>query len=396
MLVLGGVVTAFSGPVSAGNLVSIGASNKVGQFESGVPAQPAPVARPEGRRFAADRHHWLRHSEPRTRAVYKPLADAGPLGKAPQTMLFSVVVVNWNSLEDLRSCLSSLRVQTHQELEVIVVDNGSADGSADMVAREFADFRLLRETENLGFAEACNRGILASNGEWVAMLNNDAVAEPDWAEALVRAATDVPRDCGMLQSLLLYQSKPDIINSTGIELHASGGGGDRSEGLPRAEGPSPGELFCPTAGAAAYRRSMLEAIRLPGGYFDAVHFMYFEDMDLGWRARLAGYSAHYVPSSVVYHRWHGSTVRRGRSWLTTITNTNQIRTLLKNASAGLILRSMPSTLKGVRAVARHGGLKGIVTLTRALGESLVARGSVTKIATIKRHDVEARWVNRSR
>jgi GT2 family glycosyltransferase len=306
-------------------------------------------------------------------------------------MILSVVVVNWNSIADLRHCLESLRAQTHRRLEVIVVDNGSEDGSAEMVGAEFPEVLLLRETENLGFAEACNRGIAASHGEWVAMLNNDAVAEPDWAKALVAAAAAAPADCGMLQSLLLYQSRPDTINSTGIELTRSGGGRDRQEGEPRGSSLQSEDIFCPTAGAAAYRRTMLESIRTARGYFDREHFMYFEDMDLGWRARLAGFSAQFVPSSVVFHRWHGSTRRHGRSWLKTLANTNRVRTILKNASLGLVLSTLPTTLEGALKVMRHGGIRGIGSWLRAIPESLSARTEVTRISRVRRRDVEARW-----
>jgi GT2 family glycosyltransferase len=306
-------------------------------------------------------------------------------------MLLSVVVVNWNSIEDLRQCLESLRTQTVQRLEVIVVDNGSEDGSADMVAAEFPEVFLVRETENLGFAEACNRGIVASHGEWVAMLNNDAVAEPDWAKALVDAATAAPADCGMLQSLLLYQLRPETVNSAGIELTRSGGGRDRKEGEPRGSSTEPEEIFCPTAGAAAYRRTMLDSIRIAGGYFDREHFMYFEDMDLGWRARLAGFSAKFVPGSVVLHRWHGSTERHGRAWLKAIANTNRVRTILKNASFALILSSAPATLEGAFNVARHGGVAGLWALMRAIPQSLSVRAEVTRLSRVSRRDVEAVW-----
>ncbi|HWA74203.1 MAG TPA: glycosyltransferase family 2 protein [Polyangiaceae bacterium] len=310
-------------------------------------------------------------------------------------MLLSVVVVNWNSKGDLRDCLSSLRAQTHQELEVIVVDNGSADGSADMVANEFPEVRLLRETDNLGFAEACNRGITASSGAWVAMLNNDAVAEPDWAKALVDAARVVPSECGMLQSLLLYQSRRDTINSTGIELTRFGGGRDRKEGQPRSAGELPAEVFCPTAGAAAYRRTMLEAVHLSGGYFDRSHFMYYEDMDLGWRARLAGFTAQYVPSSVVYHRWHGSSERHGRSWLLATAGVNRLRTVFKNASLGFTLLAIPGLFEGAFNATRHGGFKGIATLLRAVRESFSARAEVARMARVRRSDIERKWRTRA-
>src|SRR6185503_9189540 len=99
---------------------------------------------------------------------------------------------NWNSLEDLKACLTSLRAQSHREIEIVVVDNGSSDGSSDMVVAEFPECRLLREAQNLGFAQACNLGIEASRGPWVAMLNNDTVADPDWARGLVAAAEAAP------------------------------------------------------------------------------------------------------------------------------------------------------------------------------------------------------------
>ena len=279
-------------------------------------------------------------------------------------MLLSVVVVNWNSKGDLRDCLSSLRAQTHQELEVIVVDNGSADGSADMVANEFPEVRLLRETDNLGFAEACNRGITASSGAWVAMLNNDAVAEPDWAKALVDAARVVPSECGMLQSLLLYQSRRDTINSTGIELTRFGGGRDRKEGQPRSAGELPAEVFCPTAGAAAYRRTMLEAVHLSGGYFDRSHFMYYEDIDLARRGAGAGWTYLVEPAAVVHHAKSttaGELPDRYRYWQ----ERNRLWWLFRHGSVLSIVRGLGLSLArlakhpiAAQATAIRDGLRG--------------------------------------
>jgi GT2 family glycosyltransferase len=308
-------------------------------------------------------------------------------------MRLSVIVVNWNSRDDLAACLASLRVQTFRELEVIVVDNGSVDGSADMVAAEFSEFALLREAENLGFAEACNRGIDISRGEWVAFLNNDAIAEPRWAEALVDAIAAAPASCGMLQSLMLYQGTSNVINSTGIELAFSGGGRDRNEGEAYVpdQRRSREEIFCPTAGAAAYRRTLLNAIRLPTGYFDRLHFMYYEDMDLGWRARLAGWSALYVPDSIVHHRWHGSSRRRSRGWLVSLGNTNRVRTLLKNASPQFILLTMPRTLKEIFELVRYGQFRALGSLGSVILGSLGQRRFVAGLAKVSRRSVEGAW-----
>ncbi|HEX7601468.1 MAG TPA: glycosyltransferase family 2 protein [Polyangiaceae bacterium] len=310
-------------------------------------------------------------------------------------MLLSVVVVNWNSRADLEACLRSLRAQTHRELEIVVIDNGSHDGSADMVRAEFPEVKLLREAENLGFAEACNLGIDASCGPWVAMLNNDATAEPKWAEELCAAAAEVPARAGMLQSLMLFQERPDEVNSTGIELTRSGGGRDRDAHAPRRtleERLERQEIFCPTAGAAAYRREMLDALRLPVGYFDRDHFCYYEDMDLGWRARLAGWSAFFVPTSVVHHRYHGSTERRGSSWLFVTSRTNRLRTLLKNASWGFVLTTTPHSAYDVARILWYGRASAARGIVRALRGGMAQRQRVGDLSAVRRGEIERRWV----
>jgi hypothetical protein len=306
----------------------------------------------------------------------------------------SVVIVNWNSRDDLRACLSSLKSQTHQNVEIIVIDNGSSDGSAEMVSVDFPQYRLIPEIENLGFAEGCNRGIELATGPWVAMLNNDCIADPNWTRALVDAADRAHPSCGMLQSLLLFLDRPDTINSTGIELTAHGGGRDRHRDRSRtADGVSTAQpIFCPTAGAAAYRRTMLDAIRLPTGYFDRDYFMYLEDLDLGWRARLAGWTAEYVPDSIAYHKWHGSADRHGRAWLTTTARINRIRTLLKNASLGFMAKTItryPSEVVGElwQGRARMGG-----HLARAVWRGLAQRPKVSAMARVDRRELEREWV----
>jgi len=307
-------------------------------------------------------------------------------------VLLSVVVVNWNSRADLEACLHSLRAQTHGELEVVVVDNASTDGSVELVREQFPEVALLQQSDNLGFAEGCNIGIRATRGPWVAMLNNDAVAEPGWAEALVRAADEVGERAGMLQSLMLFQHDPNSVNSTGIELTRTGGGRDRSEHAARPVGLSREEIFCPTAGAAAYRRTMLEATMLPVGYFDREHFCYYEDMDLGWRCRLAGWSAYFVPGSVVRHRYHGSTSRRGENWIFVTSRTNRLRTLLKNASWGFVARSAPQTLYDIARSLRRGRADAARGIASAIREGIEQRGRVSALSVMPRDDIERTWV----
>lgn len=311
-------------------------------------------------------------------------------------MLLSVVVVNWNLRDDLEACLDAIARQTYQDLEVIVVDNGSDDGSEKMVREKFPRYAVIQSGENLGFAEACNRGIEASTGDWVAMLNNDTIADAGWAGALVDAARAAPPTCGMLQSFMYFVSRPDTINSVGIGLTRDGGGVDLHEGEPRSRALGAEEIFCPSGGAAAYRRSMLEAIKLPVGYFDREHFMYYEDLDLGWRARLAGWSARNVPESIVLHKWHGSADRHGRSWLVVISRTNRIRTLLKNASVGFLVRTAPKSVYEACEAVWHGGARVALGLPGALLTSFRQRRLVGALAVERRSEVEERWATSER
>ncbi len=324
---------------------------------------------------------------------YLTVASKLPHMTCSRPMLLSVVVVNWNSKNELEACLASLQVQTHSELEVVVVDNGSTDGSVQMVRERFPAVNLLAESDNLGFAEGCNRGIAVCAAPWIALLNNDAVADSRWAEEFVRAAETVPETCGMLQSLMLFQHEPDTINSTGIELAKSGGGRDRKEKQqrPAAGGPLE-EIFCPTGGAAAYRRAMLEQLKLPSGYFDRDYFCYCEDMDLGWRARVAGWSAFFVPSSIVLHRYHASSSRRGHAWLAQIKGINRIRTLLKNASVRFILKTSPHTAFEVAEVLWYGRIDGAGKLLGAVQTSLQQRLMVRRLRQVPRRAIERSWV----
>jgi GT2 family glycosyltransferase len=310
-----------------------------------------------------------------------------------RAMRLSIVIVNWNLRDELAACLDSLRLQTHGDLEIVVVDNGSSDGSVELLDKQYPECKMLKETQNLGFAEGCNRGILACSGEWVAMLNNDVVVDPRWAAALIEAAERAPADRGMLQSLMLFKQRPDIINSTGIELGRNGGGRDRLEGQPRQAGANEAEIFCCSAGAAAYRRVMLEDLKLGSGYFDRSHFMYLEDLDLGWRARLAGWSASYVPDSVVYHRYHGSSERHGRDWLITMGRANRIRTLLKNASWMLLTKLSLRMVGASLDVLWHAKARGPGTLYRAIRTGLTTRKEVTALCTRDRREVELKWLS---
>ncbi len=218
-----------------------------------------------------------------------------------------MVVVTWNRRDLLRSCLLSLtRQNLNQLFEVVVIDNGSDDGSFDMVLSEFGKstsiangFRaeLIRNPENRGFCAANNQGFAASDSEFVALLNNDAEAEPDWLQKLVSAFDGRP-DVGMAASKILVHGDPRRIDKAGHLIYPDGqnrgrGSGELDEGqYDRVE-----EILWPDGCAAMYRRTMLDQI----GGFDEDLFAYADDAELGLRARIAGWKCLYIPAAVVRH-----------------------------------------------------------------------------------------------
>jgi len=238
--------------------------------------------------------------------------------------IVSVVIVNWNGRQYLERCLSSVVNQTYPNFEVILVDNGSSDGSVEFVARTFSQVRLIVNPENMGFAAGSNMGIKAAKGDYIATLNNDTQADGEWLEELVRPMEADPR-VGMCASKMLFYHQPRLINSAGITLDNVGIAWDRKAGEPEADEEGLQEVFGPCAGAALYRRRMLEEI----GLFDEDFFCYLEDVDLAWRARLRGWCSLYVPGAKVYHV-HSATSEESSPFKGYFRGRNKIWTIVKN------------------------------------------------------------------
>jgi GT2 family glycosyltransferase len=314
--------------------------------------------------------------------------------RAAEPISISVLIVNWNSRDDLADCLDSLAAQTDRDFETVVVDNGSSDGSPEMVRERFPWVVLEATGENLGFAEGCNRGIARATGQWIATLNNDAVAHARWLEELRTAAARGGTRLGMLQSRLVFKRHPDRTNSTGVVLEPNGKAYDRDFDAPVRPSDVVEEIFCPTAGAALYRRQMLEQTRLPSGYFDRTFFMFYEDVDLGWRCRLAGWEAWYVPSALVYHAFHGSADRHGDGFVVRQCRTNSLRFMLKNGSLYALVRAAPWALGWLAKSMRTRGLGGARELGRAARDALRERPLVGAMAVRPRREVEARWLGK--
>jgi len=235
--------------------------------------------------------------------------------------LVSVIIVNWNRRDLLRASLLSLRAQTLREHEVIVVDNGSTDGSPAMVLEEFPEAVLIRNTGNRGFCAGNNQGVRQARGRYVALLNNDAEASPQWLEQLVGGATSAP-GVGMCASKILLFEARDVIDKVGHVIYPDGQNRGRGCGeIDRGQYEQIEEVLMPDGCAALYDRRVFQA----AGEFDEDFFAYGDDADLGLRIRLAGWRCLYMPGAVVYHH-HSSTlgrfseqrlvlVERNRAWL---------------------------------------------------------------------------------
>ena len=248
----------------------------------------------------------------------------------------SAVVVNYRRRELLDACLESLRqavAAVNARSEIVVVDNGSDDGSVELVRECHPSAHVLALSRNVGFAGAVNRALARSSGEWVLLLNNDATIEPDAVVRLLQAG-QTAADVGSVAAQMRFAAPPHAINSAGIEVDRLGVAYDRLLG--RLSGESerePVEVFGASAGAALYRRRMLEQI----GGFDDSFFVFLEDVDVAWRARMAGWRCLYAPGAVVYHH-HSATAGHTSAFKHFHVGLNRVRLLAKNADARHLAR----------------------------------------------------------
>jgi GT2 family glycosyltransferase len=274
-----------------------------------------------------------------------PGAIASALPTVPMDIpRVTVVIVNFNGGDHVRRCLESLAAQTRPPDAVVLLDNASTDGSLDacrgLVA---ADVRLGSRTRieslpvNVGFAAACNRGVTHADTEFVALLNPDAVAEPDWLENLL-ATADRHSDCAAFGCRQMRSGQPGILDGVGDRYHVSGIVWREGHGRPqRDDDLVPREIFSPCAAAALYRRAALVAV----GGFDEDFFCYCEDVDLGFRLRLAGHRAWYVPDAVVRHVGGASSGGPASDAAAYYGHRNLVWTFVKNMPAPLLACFLP-------------------------------------------------------
>lgn len=214
--------------------------------------------------------------------------------------MISVIVVNWDRRDLLWAALESLAGQVDAEFEVILVDNGSTDGSVEMAVHNFATrfpLRVIRNAENRGFCAANNQGIAIARGSLIALLNNDAEADAAWLREL-RQACEMRSEIGMVASKILVYADPQRIDKVGHLIYPDGQNRGRGSGeLDRGQYDQSTDCLWPDGCAAMYRKSMLDEI----GGFDEDFFAYADDAELGLRGRIAGWDCVYAPAARVRH-----------------------------------------------------------------------------------------------
>ena len=308
--------------------------------------------------------------------------------------LVSIVIVSYNGKYLLNSCLNSLYAQTYENIELLVVDNASSDGSVEFIRDNFKDVTIIEQKENLGFAKGNNVALKLARGEYVAMLNNDAIAEKEWLSELVNAM-ELNRRIGICASKILFYNNRDIINSTGICIDkALGFTWDR--GFGDKDGDKYREkcmVFGACAAAALYRKDMLDQI----GLFDEDFFAYHEDVDLAWRAQLYGWKCIYVPTAIVYHHF-SATAGTNSPLKEYFSSRNRIWLIIKNYPSPQIYRYgflIFSAMFGHLLYALLSGniysVKGKISALTCLKRFLNKRKLIQQNKTVKFYELSNTW-----
>ena len=256
-------------------------------------------------------------------------------------MEVSVVIPNFNGIAFLDSVLASLEGQTLNNFEVILVDNGSTDGSCSFVTANYPWVHLIELSENFGFCGAVNAGIRAAKAPYVLLLNNDTEVKEDFVEEMLAAIRRHKNAFSCGARMVQYHDR-DQLDDVGNYYCALGWSFARGRGKDIHAYETEDRIFSACAGAAIYRKKILEKI----GYFDEEHFAYLEDTDIGYRARIYGYENWYAPKAIVYHVGSGTSGSRYNQFKTRYSSRNNIYLIYKNMPLLQIILNLPFLVAG--------------------------------------------------
>ena len=251
-------------------------------------------------------------------------------------MKFSIIIPNWNGKGFLGTCLNSLQKQSFRDLEIIVVDNGSTDGSVEFIKDNYPEVKITPLDRNYGFSKAINEGVKKAKGEFVFLLNNDTEVDSNCLFECECSIQNHP-DISMFALRIMNYERRNIMDSGGTSYPKSGRSYDIGVESPFSEMfNKEKEVFGFCAGAAVIRRSVFQKT----GYFDEDFFAYFEDVDFGFRARLLGHKCLYIPNAVVYHI-HSGYWRTASKVKIYYLHRNVLWTIVKNWPLSLIAKYSP-------------------------------------------------------
>lgn len=256
-------------------------------------------------------------------------------------MKSTIVIPNYNGMSYIEACLQSVYAQTVTEYEVIVVDNGSKDGSLMWIKENYPQVKLIEFEENQGFCKAVNEGIKASETPYVVLLNNDTVVECDFLMELEKMM-DHNKKAFSASAKMLVMKQPELVDDAGDYYCALGWAFADGKGKPEVQYNRPGKVFAACGGAAIYRREVFEQI----GYFDEEHFAYLEDIDIGYRAKIYGYTNLYAPKARVLHAGSAVSGSRYNEFKINLSSRNSVYLVYKNMPLLQIMINLPFLLLG--------------------------------------------------
>ena len=268
----------------------------------------------------------------------------------------TIVIPNYNGMRFLEGCLKSLEAQTDRDFEILMIDNGSTDGSVSWVREHYPAVRIRAYRHNTGFCKAVNAGIRLSRTKYVLLLNNDVVCDPNMVRML-HQAMDRKRRAFSCCAKLLNMADPSKIDDAGDFYSLPGWALARGKGEDSGLYSTEEKIFACCAACAIYRRSMLDQT----GLFDERHFAYLEDIDIGWRAQRFGFENWYIPAAIVYHAGSATSGSRHNAFKVRLAARNNIWMIKKNMTPLQIMGNLPFLAAGL-------GVKWAYFTRKGLGE----------------------------
>jgi len=293
-------------------------------------------------------------------------------------MKITVIIPNYNGMKYIPDCLQALSAQNYSA-HILIVDNGSTDGSTDWIKENYPQYELCLLKENTGFCNAVNVGIEKSQTPYVLLLNNDTKVKPGFLENMEKAIEQSEKIFSVSAKMLSMADESKMDNAGDLYC-ALGWAFARGQGKPAEKYEKPARIFSACGGAVIYRKEILDKI----GVFDNTHFAYLEDVDIGWRARIHGYVNYYEPTAQVLHAGSGASGSKHNTFKANLSSANSVRIIRKNMPLMQWLLNLPLLLPGFLIKTLFFTVKGmggtyVKGCFRGLKESLSKEGRAAKV-----------------